>query len=77
MIHIGKNTSSEVVSKSLSKNGGASITRVLVDIKKSAKGAISKIDCDGLILDASSRSDTIPDIKVATDDAIIAHEASV
>ncbi len=77
VIHIGKNTSSEIVSKSLSKNGGASITRVLVDIKKSATGAVSKIDCDGLILDSLSRSDTIPDIKVTTDDAIVAHEASV
>ena len=77
VIHIGKNTSSEIVSKSLSKNGGMSIYRGLVDIKKSAHGAISKIDCDGLILDSLSRSDTIPDIRVSTDDAIVAHEASV
>lgn len=77
VIHIGKNTSSEIVSKSLSKNGGVSIYRGLVDIKKSALGAVSKVDCDGLILDSRSRSDTIPDIRVATDDAIVAHEASV
>ena len=77
VIHIGKNTSSEIVSKSLSKNGGMSIYRWLVDIKKSAIGSVSKIDCDGLILDPLSRSDTIPDIRVATDDAIVAHEASV
>ena len=77
VIHIGKNTSSEIVSKSLSKNGGVSIYRGLVDIKKSAIGSVSKIDCDGLILDDRSRSDTIPDIRVATDDAMVAHEASV
>lgn len=77
VIHIGKNTSSEVVSKSLSKNGGTSIYRGLIDIKKSAKNATSKIDCDGLILDGRSRSDTIPDIRVGTDDALVAHEASV
>jgi Fe-S cluster assembly protein SufB len=77
VIHIGKNTSSEVVSKSLSKNGGVSIYRWLIDIKKSATGAFSKVDCDGLILDQLSRSDTIPDIRVATDDASVAHEASV
>lgn len=77
VIHIGKNTSSEIVSKSLSKNGGVSIYRGLVDIKKSALGAVSKIDCDWLILDSRSRSDTIPDIRVATDDAMVAHEASV
>jgi Fe-S cluster assembly protein SufB len=49
----------------------------LVDIKKSAKNATSKIDCDGLILDSRSVSNTIPDIRIATDDALIAHEASV
>ncbi len=77
VIHIGKNTSSEVISKSLSKNGGISVYRGLLDIKKSATGAVAKIDCDGLILDSISRSDTIPDIRVATDDALVAHEASV
>lgn len=77
VIHIGKNTSSEVVSKSLSKNGGVSIYRWLIDIKKSAKNATSKIDCDWLILDNISRSDTIPDIRVGSDDALVAHEASV
>lgn len=77
VIHIGKNTSSEVVSKSLSKNGGTSIYRGLIDIKKSARNATSKIDCDGLILDDRSRSDTIPDIRVGSDDALLAHEASV
>lgn len=77
VIHIGKHTSSEVVSKSLSKNGGISIYRGLIDIKKSALSAVSKVDCDGLILDGLSRSDTIPDIRVATSDAMIAHEATV
>ncbi len=77
VIHIGKNTASEIVSKSLSKNGGISTYRGLVDIKKSAKNATSKIDCDGLILDALSISNTIPDIRVYSDDAIVAHEASV
>ncbi len=77
VIHIGKNTTSEVISKSLSKNGWISVYRGLIDIKKSAKGAVTKIDCDGLILDALSRSDTIPDIRVGTDDALVAHEASV
>lgn len=66
-----------MISKSLSKNGGISIYRGLIDIKKSATGAVSKVDCDGLILDPISRSDTIPDIRVATDDALVAHEASV
>ena len=78
VIHIGRHTSSEVVSKSLSKWWGISVYRGLLDIKKSAIGATASIDCDGLILDdTGSRSDTIPDIRVATDDALVAHEASV
>lgn len=77
VIHIGKNTSSEIISKSLSKNGWIATYRGLVKINKSATNAVSKIDCDGLILDERSRSDTIPDIQVLTDDAIVAHEASV
>jgi len=77
VIHIGRNTASEIVSKSLSKNGGISTYRGLVDIKKSAKNATSKIDCDWLILDNRSVSNTIPDIRIATDDALVAHEASV
>lgn len=77
VIHIGKNTKSEIVSKSLSKWGGINTYRGLLDIKKSATGAIAKIDCDGLILDEKSRSDTIPDIKVANSSSLVAHEASV
>ncbi len=77
VIHIGKNTSSEVISKSLSKNWGIATYRGLVKIARSATGAVSKIDCDGLILDNLSQSNTIPDIQVLTDDAIVAHEASV
>lgn len=37
----------------------------------------TKIDCDGLILDKDSRSDTIPDLRVMADDAMVAHEATV
>lgn len=77
VIHIGKNTKSEIVSKSLSKGGGINTYRGLLDIKKSAIGAVSKIDCDGMILDEKSRSDTIPDIRVNNDSSMVAHEASV
>ncbi|PID84387.1 Fe-S cluster assembly protein SufB [Candidatus Gracilibacteria bacterium] len=77
VIHIGKNTKSEIVSKSLSKGGGIATYRGLLDIKKSATESVSQIDCDGLILDQESRSDTIPDIRVAGSDALVAHEATV
>jgi Fe-S cluster assembly protein SufB len=77
VIHIGKRTTSEVISKSLSKAGGICNYRGLVDIKPSARGAVSQVTCDGLILDELSRSDTIPDIRVGTPDALVAQEASV
>ncbi|MCH2188264.1 Fe-S cluster assembly protein SufB [Candidatus Gracilibacteria bacterium] len=76
VIHIGKNTSSNILSKSLSKGGGISTYRGLVDIKPGATGSVSKIDCDALLLDSDSASDTIPDIRVGNADSIVGHEAS-
>ncbi|MDD2516554.1 MAG: Fe-S cluster assembly protein SufB [Candidatus Gracilibacteria bacterium] len=76
VIHIGQNTSSKIVSKSLSKNGGISTYRGLVDIKESAIGSVSKVQCDALILDSDSRSDTLPDFRIMTSSSIVAHEAS-
>lgn len=77
VIHIGKNTRSEIISKSLVKGGGITTYRGLLDIKKSAENAVAKIDCDGLILDEISASDTIPDIRVNNATSMVAHEASV
>ncbi|MFK7780175.1 MAG: Fe-S cluster assembly protein SufB [Candidatus Gracilibacteria bacterium] len=76
VIHIGKNTTSNILSKSLSKGGGISTYRGLIDIKPSAIGAVSKIDCDALLLDEKSVSDTIPIINVENSDSIVGHEAS-
>lgn len=76
VIHIGKNTSSNIITKSLSKWGWISTYRGLVDIKASAIGSVSKIDCDALLLDEISVSDTIPDIRVWNSDSVVAHEAS-
>lgn len=76
VIHIWKNTSSNILSKSLSKWGWISTYRWLIDIKPSAIWAVSKIDCDALILDNLSVSDTIPTINVWNSDSIVWHEAS-
>ncbi len=76
VIHIWKNSSSNIVSKSISKAGGISTYRGLVDIKPGATGSVSKIECDALLLDNRSVSDTIPDIRVGNADSIVAHEAS-
>jgi len=76
VIHIWKNTSSNILSKSLSKAGWISRYRGLVDIKKSAIWAVSKIDCDALLLDNKSVSDTIPVINVWNSNSVVGHEAS-
>ena len=76
IIHIGKNTKSNVVSKSISKEGGKNTYRALLDIKPSAENAVASMDCDGLLLDDTSISDTYPDIRVANGTATVAQEAS-
>lgn len=76
VVHIGKNTSSNISSKSLSKWWGIATYRWLVDIKSSATWSISKIDCDGLILDEISSNNAIPTISVGNSFSTVAHEAS-
>lgn len=77
VVHMGRNTSSRVVMKSLSKGGGASIYRGDIKILKTAENAISQVECDALILDSVSISDTIPTIKVDNASATVNHEARV
>lgn len=76
VIHIGKNTSSNISSKSLSKWWGISTYRWLVDIKPGAIWSVSKIDCDGLILDDISVNNAIPNIKIWNSFSTVAHEAT-
>ncbi len=77
VFHLAPNTSSSVISKSISKAGGAAIYRGTLHIAANAHGSVSSVECDALLLDEHSRTDTVPDIKVKTDDVTIAHEASV
>jgi len=76
VIHIAPNTSSNIVMKSISKNGGRAIYRGLVDIGAKAENAVANVKCDALILDDHSASDTIPVIKIKNSSAVLAHEAS-
>ena len=76
VIHIWKNTSSNTISKSISKNWGVNTYRWLVEVKKSAENAVASTRCDALLLDEISISDTIPVVKVCTDDATVSHEAT-
>lgn len=74
-IHIGKKTKSIVNTKSIVKEGGISTTRNNIIINKDATNALSNSDCDSLILDDVSVSDTIPVIKINNTSSDISHEA--
>ena len=77
VVHCAPNTSSRIVSKSISKNGGRSSYRGLCKVEKGATGSKSNVVCDALILDPTSRSDTYPYIEIDEQDVSIGHEASV
>jgi Fe-S cluster assembly protein SufB len=77
VVHIGKNTTSVVNAKSISKSGGISTFRSAVVVQKNATGAKSAVDCSSLMLDAESQSDTIPAMDIRTKDAQIGHEAKI
>ena len=77
MVHCASDTSSRVISKSISKGGGRSSYRGLAKVVKGAKNCKTNVVCDALILDPESRSDTYPYIEVEEDDVVIEHEASV
>ncbi len=77
VVHVGKNTSSYMNTRSISKSGGVSTFRSSVVVEKSAKGAKSAVSCQSLMLDSESRSDTIPAMDIRTKDAAIGHEAKI
>ncbi len=77
VVQNGKNTSSAVNSKSISKSGGISTFRSAVVIGKNADGSKSSVSCSSLMLDRQSRSDTIPAIEVYTQNADVGHEAKI
>jgi Fe-S cluster assembly protein SufB len=77
VVHGAPYTSSRIISKSISKNGGRASYRGLLKVADGAKGSKSNVVCDALILDDFSRSDTYPYIEIDEDDVKIGHEASV
>jgi len=77
MTHAAPETTSKVVSKSISKDGGRSSYRGLVRVEDGAYGCKSHVQCDALILDEDSVSDTYPYMEVGSRDAVIGHEATV
>lgn len=77
MMHMAPNTSSTIVSKSISKQGGKVVYRGIVHFGRKATGARSNIECDTLIMDNESTSDTIPYNEMLNDNISLEHEAKV
>ena len=77
IIHAAPDTSSKIVSKSISKGGGRGTYRGILKVNKGASNVKSHVSCDALLLDENSRSDTYPVMKIEEDDVQIAHEATV
>ena len=77
MIHLGKNTKSNILSKSIASNGGEADYRGTVKISNLALNSEAFIKCDTIILDDKSKSDTIPKNIVLNDNSILEHEATV
>ena len=77
VVHVAPNTTSRIISKSISKNGGRASYRGLLKVYEGAHGCKSNVVCDALLLDEHSRSDTYPYIEINDQDVTIGHEASV
>lgn len=77
VIHLAPKTSSSIISKSISKSGGRSSYRGLLKVVKNVKKCKSRVQCDALILDNISRSDTYPTVDIKEPLADVGHEASV
>jgi Fe-S cluster assembly protein SufB len=75
--HLAPHTTSQIISKSISKDGGRASYRGLLKIGPEAHHSRSNVVCDALLLDDTSRSDTYPTIEVDAKDVTMGHEASV
>jgi len=77
VVHLGKNTSSTIQSKSISKNGGVTSYRGLLSIKKGASNSTANVICDALMIDNISKSNTYPYMDIKENSVDVAHEATV
>lgn len=76
-VHVAPETSSQIISKSISRGGGQTSYRGLVQVLPGAKKSVSKVVCDALLLDENSRSDTYPTMDIQEQEVTIGHEATV
>ena len=77
VVHLAPNTTSNILAKSISKDGGIMGYRGLVRMGHNSQGSKSHVQCDGLMMDPYSRSDTWPDIQIQNPHVTVAHEAVV
>ena len=77
VIHAAPHTTSSIVSKSISKGHGRSTYRGLLKVHEGAHHARSNVECDALLINETSRTDTYPYIEIEENDANVGHEASV
>lgn len=77
MVHAAPETTSKIVSKSISKDGGRTTYRGLVRVEEDKPGCRSHVQCDALLLDENSRTDTYPYQEIGSRDAMVGHEATV
>ena len=77
MIHLGKHTKSNILSKSIASNGGLANYRGTVKISSNATDSVASVKCDTILLDNLSKSDTIPKNIVLNDLSVLEHEATV
>ena len=77
MVHMAPHTSSNIVSKSVARSGGRAAYRGLVQVNKDAHHSASNVECDALLVDSISRSDTYPYNDIRNDHVTLGHEATV
>jgi Fe-S cluster assembly protein SufB len=77
VVHAAPRTTSSIVSKSISKGTGRSSYRGLLKVHEGADHARSNVECDALLIDETSRTDTYPYIEIEEENANVGHEASV
>lgn len=77
IVHAADNTSSTITSKSISKDGGIATYRGHIKVEEGVKNARSKVECDALLIDGESTTNTYPYMDIKSDDVAIEHEATV
>jgi len=77
VVHVAPHTSSQIISKSISKGTGRSSYRGLVKVYKGARDVKSNVVCDALLLDETSKTDTYPYIEIEEEEVSVGHEATV